>query len=212
MKTFSLTALFAVSLANTYLLAADATGGVAGRVVDPSGALVASAKLTITSQATGLHRDATTAADGGFVFPLLPPGAYNLVAEASGFRHYEQRGVTVPVNVTVSLTVTLQLGAISESVQVEGNAEQLATRSGTLSQTVEQRKIVELPLNGRNAASLILLTPARPTSTPVTPAAPAIRRSPSATPVRYPSLQAAAAPTESTTSSTAAAIATLIST
>jgi hypothetical protein len=159
MKTFSLTALFAVSLANTYLLAADATGGVAGRVVDPSGALVASAKLTITSQATGLHRDATTAADGGFVFPLLPPGAYNLVAEASGFRHYEQRGVTVPVNVTVSLTVTLQLGAISESVQVEGNAEQLATRSGTLSQTVEQRKIVELPLNGRNAASLILLTP-----------------------------------------------------
>ena len=65
----------------------------------------------------------------------------------------------MPVNATVSATVALQLGALTESVQVEANAEQVETRSGTLAQTVEQRKIVELPLNGRNAATLILLTP-----------------------------------------------------
>src|SRR5689334_6830535 len=141
------------------LRAADPTGGIAGKVVDPSGAFVAGAKLTVTSPSTGLKREATAAADGGFVFPLLPPGVYNVAAEASGFRQYEQRGITVPVNVTVSLTLTLQLGAIAESVQVEANAEQVDTRSGTLSQTVNERKIVELPLNGRNAATLILLTP-----------------------------------------------------
>src|SRR5262249_51985725 len=92
-------------------------------------------------------------------FPCLPPGTYNLSVEAAGFQRFEQRGIVVPVNLTVTAAVTLHLGAITESVRVEANAEQVNTQSGTLSQTVEQRKIVELPLNGRNPAALILLTP-----------------------------------------------------
>lgn len=157
MRFLALPIAFGLAAAAVY--GADPTGGIAGKMVDPSGSVVTGAKLAVASQTTGLHRDATTASDGEFVFPLLPPGTYNLSAEAPGFRRYEQRGVIVAVNVTVSLTVTLQLGALTESVQVEANAEQVETRSGTLGQTVEQRKIVELPLNGRNAAALILLTP-----------------------------------------------------
>src|SRR6266849_3155288 len=141
------------------LLGADATGAISGKVVDPSGSIVAGAKLTVKSQSTGLRREATSASDGGFLFPLLPPGTYNLSTEASGFSRSEQHGIDVAVNSTSSATVTLQLGALSDSVQVEANAHQVETSSGTLSQTIEQRKIIELPLNGRNAATLLLLTP-----------------------------------------------------
>src|SRR5581483_9486514 len=98
-KSILVKALFGMYVAAACLVAADPTGGIAGKVVDPSGALVAGAKLTVTSQGTGLQRGSTTASDGGFLFPLLPPGVYTVAAEAAGFRNYEQRGVTVPVNV-----------------------------------------------------------------------------------------------------------------
>jgi hypothetical protein len=79
--------------------------------------------------------------------------------EASGFRRYEQRGVDVKVDSNSNVPIALQLGATSESVTVEANAEMVDTRSGTLAQVVSEQKIVELPLNGRNAASLVLLAP-----------------------------------------------------
>src|SRR5215510_2997594 len=140
------------------LHAADPTGSLTGKVVDPSGAVVAGAKLTATSQTTGLKREATSASDGGFLIPLLPSGTYTLTAGASGFQGYEQQGLIVAVNTTVNTTIVLQLGAVTDSVRVEANAEQIETRSGTLGQTIEQSKIIDLPLNGRNAATLILLT------------------------------------------------------
>ena len=119
------------------LSAADPTGAIAGRVVDPSGSLIPGAKLTVESQTTGLRRESTSAADGGFIFPLLPPGTYNLTAESSAFRKYEQRGLVVPVNVTVSSVVTLQLGSLNESVQVEANALSSQRRSGVYRQPSE---------------------------------------------------------------------------
>src|SRR3954467_11891502 len=125
------------------MYAADPTGSLTGKVVDPSGAVVAGAKLTVTSQGTGLKREAASGSDGGFLFPLLPPGTYNLTAGASGFQGYEQEGVIVAVNTTVNTTVVLKLGAVTDSVRVEANAEQVDTRSGTLGQTIEQRKITE---------------------------------------------------------------------
>lgn len=151
--------LFVVFLVPMLAFAADPTGGIAGKVADPSGAPVVGVNLTVESQGTGLRRDSVSTSNGGFVFPLLPPGTYNITARSEGFSQFEQRGIVVPANVTVSLTVTLRLGAVTESIQVESNAEQVETQSGTLAQTIDQRKIVELPLNGRNAATLILLTP-----------------------------------------------------
>src|SRR5262249_52451217 len=137
----------------------DPTGSLTGKVIDPSGSVIVGAKLIATSQTTGLKRETTSASDGGFTIPLLPPGTYNLSAVASGFQSYEQQGLVVAVNAIVNTTITLKVGAVTDSIRVEGNAEQVETRSGTLSETIEQRKIIDLPLNGRNAATLIFLAP-----------------------------------------------------
>ena len=139
--------------------AVDPTGSIAGTVVDPNGAVVPSAKITATAQATGLTRATVSASDGGYVFPLLPVGTYNLSVEATGFRRFEQQGIEVRANVSASVPITLQIGAASDTVTVVANAEQVDVLTGTLRQVVDQRKIIELPLEGRNPATLVLLAP-----------------------------------------------------
>ncbi|HZT29588.1 MAG TPA: carboxypeptidase regulatory-like domain-containing protein [Bryobacteraceae bacterium] len=143
----------------TAVYAADPTGKIAGTVLDPSGAAVVDAKITATAVATGLTRTASSGGDGGYVFPLLPVGIYNVSVVASGFRTFEQKGVEVRTDQSVTVPIVLQIGAASESVTVEANAQLVETRSGTLSEVVGQQRIIELPLNGRNAAALVLLSP-----------------------------------------------------
>ncbi len=156
-RRFCALLLFLLGFSLKSLDAADPTGAIVGRVTDPSGAAVVNARITATAPATSLTRDTTSAGDGGYIFPLMPVGAYTLTVEADGFRRSEQRGIEVRANVSVTVPVNLQLGAVSESVTVEANAELVDTRSGTLRQTVDQRKIVDLPLQGRNPATLVLL-------------------------------------------------------
>lgn len=141
------------------LFAADPTGTIAGTVADQSGAAVVGAKVTVTATATGLSRSAVSAVDGGYVFPLLPGGTYNVSVEGAGFRRFEQRGVAVKIDGNTTVPVVLQIGATSDTITVDASAEMIETRSGTLSSVVGQQKIVELPLNGRNAATLVLLAP-----------------------------------------------------
>jgi hypothetical protein len=140
-------------------VAADPTGTITGTVTDPSGSAVPNAKLVVTSLTTGFSRNTITAADGGFVFPLMPVGRYSLTVEVSGFRRFEQRPVEVRADGSTSVPVALQIGALSDTVTVEAGAEMVETRSGTLANVVGQQKIVELPLNGRNAAALVTLAP-----------------------------------------------------
>ena len=139
-------------------VAADPTGTITGTVTDPSGGSVAGAKVTAKSLNTGLSRSGTTAADGGFLFPLMKVGPYVVSVEVAGFRRFEQRPVDVRADGSTSVPVTLQIGSTSETVTVEARAEMLETRSGALSSVVGQQKIIELPLNGRNAAALITLS------------------------------------------------------
>lgn len=135
------------------------TGTITGTVSDPSGAAIVGAKVRATNLNTGLSRNTTTANDGGYVFPLVPVGFYSVTVEAQGFRHFEQRGVEVRTDESASVPVSLQIGSATQSVTVEANAQMVQTQSGALSEVVSKQKIVELPLNGRNAATLILLTP-----------------------------------------------------
>src|SRR5258708_26494923 len=137
----------------------DPTGTIAGTVLDPSGAAVPGAKIVASALATGLSRETTTSTDGGYVFPLLPVGLYSISIEAQGFRRFEQKGIKVEADRSATVPVNLSLGSTTDTVSVEANAELVETRSGTLSKIVDQQNIVELPLNGRNAASLVLLAP-----------------------------------------------------
>jgi len=113
----------------------------------------------ITNAATGLTRSATSEESGGFLFSLLPVGTYNLSVEREGFRRNEKQNIRLQANENVRVDSILDVGNVQETVTVEATATQVDTRSATLNHTVDTKKIVELPLNGRNPADLVLLAP-----------------------------------------------------
>ena len=152
------TVFAAVALASV-LQAADPTGTIAGSIQDPSGAPVANSRVTVTALSTGLTRETTSRNDGAYVFPLLPVGTYGISVTATGFERLEQRGIEVRADQNANVPISLRIGSSTQSVTVEANAQMVETRSGALSQVISQQKIIDLPLNGRNAADLILLTP-----------------------------------------------------
>ncbi len=136
---------------------AQGLGTIVGTVTDPSGAVVPSAKVIVTQVGMGLTRSATADAQGYYVIPSLRPANYELAVEAAGFRRFTQAGITLLADQTATVNVTLQLGKTTESVTVEAAAAQVDTSTPTLKQVVDQARMVELPLNGRNAAQLTLL-------------------------------------------------------
>src|SRR5690349_5205467 len=135
------------------------TASLFGAISDPHGSVVASAKVTITNTSTGLSRSAVTDGSGGFVFSLLPVGSYTLTAEQSGFRKYERQNILLQANENIRVDVNLEVGNITESVTVNALTAQVDTRAATLNHTVDSKRMVELPLNGRNPADLVLLAP-----------------------------------------------------
>ena len=135
------------------------TGSIFGTITDTQGAAIPAVTVSITSAATGLNRTVTTDDSGGFLFPLLPVGTYNLSIEHSGFRKYERHGILIQTNENVRVDVGLTLGNVTETVSVEAQGAQVDTRSATLNHTVASRRVVALPLPGRNPADLVLLVP-----------------------------------------------------
>src|SRR2546426_1070690 len=132
-------------------------GSIVGRVTDPAGAVVAGAQVTATQEGTGFSRSATTDTEGLYVIPSLQPAIYNLTVEAKGFSTSKESGVTLLADQTLTVNVSVKLGVTTEVVTVTGNALQVDTATSTLKQVIEQQRISELPLNGRNAAQLTLL-------------------------------------------------------
>jgi carboxypeptidase family protein len=128
-----------------------------GTVSDPSGAAIPGVKITATEVDTGLAREAVSNAEGQYVLSSLRPSRYELTADAPGFRQFKQTGITLQANDNVTLNVKLEVGSASETVTVEAAATQVDTSSSTLKQVVDSQRMVELPLNGRNAASLTTL-------------------------------------------------------
>ena len=136
---------------------AQGYGSIAGTVADPTGAVVASATVTVTQTDTGRKTVVTSGPNGAFVFPALAPTDYMLTVAAKGFQNYMQSGVVLQADQSLTVRVRLELGAATQTIQVTTEVPQIDTTSGTLSQVIDESRVVDLPLNGRNAAQLVTL-------------------------------------------------------
>ena len=136
----------------------QATSQIQGSVQDATGAAVPGAEVKATQTDTGIVRIATTSAEGAYVLANLPIGPYRLEVTKQGFAAYEQTGIVLQVNTNPTIDFRLTVGAISEKVQVEADAAQVELQTTSVGNVIENQRILELPLNGRNAAELVQLT------------------------------------------------------
>jgi Carboxypeptidase regulatory-like domain len=128
-----------------------------GIVTDPSGAVVAGATITATEVDTSLARTTVSNQDGLYVISGLRPTRYTLNIEGRGFRQFTQSGIVLEANDTVTINVKLEVGATTETVNVNASTVQVDTSTSTIRQVVDSARMVELPLNGRNPAQLTAL-------------------------------------------------------
>lgn len=135
------------------------TASLLGNVTDTQGAAIVGASVTLTNVATGRVRNIATDADGRYKFSLLPVGSYRMNVEQASFRGYHRTGILLQANENVKVDVTLEIGDVMSTVTVNAAASQVETEVATLKETVDQKRIVDLPLNGRDAAQLALLVP-----------------------------------------------------
>jgi hypothetical protein len=136
---------------------AQGTAMIVGTVADSSGPVILSAHVTVIQVGTGMMTSVTANAQGYFVFPSLQPATYDLTVEESGFKKYVQTGIVLLANQSVTVNMALQVGQLSQQVNVSGAAPLVNTTNAAVGQVVEQTRMVELPLNGRNAAQLTSL-------------------------------------------------------
>jgi hypothetical protein len=139
------------------VLRAQTLGEITGRVSDPSGAGVPGASITLVSASTNAIRQAVSSDDGFYNFPSIAPGFYNLRTEHSGFKVATSSNVEVQVQQSVRLDFTLEVGQITESVQVTASAELLQSNDATLGTVIQTDSITQLPLNGREYLNLVTL-------------------------------------------------------
>src|SRR5262249_54992009 len=123
------------------------TASLGGAVRDSTGAVVADARVTARNTETGFAQTVTSDATGSFLFSRLPVGGYELRVEKPGFSAYVQSGIQLTVDRMATQNVTLQVGAVSEQVTVQAEAELIQTLTAAAGQLVHQKRIVELPLN-----------------------------------------------------------------
>ena len=140
-------------------LAQTIRGTITGTVTDSTGGVVPGATVTVTNTATGISSSAVTNQEGGYTIPLLPPGIYQATSELPGFKKYVRNGIVVEIAQTTRLDIALQVGAVSEEVQVVGQISLVRSTTAELGQVIQMKQIQELPLNGRFFEHLISLTP-----------------------------------------------------
>ncbi len=141
------------------LQAQEASGaGIVGLVNDPSGAAVTEAAVTVTNVGTGAQRRTLTDTAGSFAVPNLLPARYEIRIEKQGFQSAVVEAFDLQVGSVARRTITLSVGAVSESVTIQAEAPLMQTESGTVGQVIDEKRIVELPLNGRNLVQLAALS------------------------------------------------------
>jgi len=136
------------------------TAQIQGTVLDSTGSAVPGADIKATQTATGAVRTVSSGADGGYVLSNLPIGPYRLEVGKAGFTTFVQTGIILQVNTSPTVEVSLKVGNVSEQVQVEANAALVETQATGIGNVMDNRRILELPLNGRQATDMIAFTPA----------------------------------------------------
>ena len=147
-------------------LFASPVGSISGTVRDPSGGVIPGVKLTLTSTATNAHLSTVSNTTGEFQFPQLAPATYSLVAENSGFKRATASSVLVQVDQVTHIDLTLEVGSVTDSVQVEAAAPLLESDKSTISSVIDTRTIANMPMNARQYLDLALLTPGAVPSQP----------------------------------------------
>ncbi len=145
-------------LAPSLVAQSTSTGALTGTVTDASGAVVPNVTVTVTSADTGQVRTTTTSANGSYNVGLLPPGSYQVRFDAAGFKEAEVPSATIVVTETATLNQSLQVGAQSEKVTVEGEVETVQTSNATVGTVITSQTVTSLPLTTRNYTNLLGLT------------------------------------------------------
>ncbi|MBS1825647.1 MAG: TonB-dependent receptor [Acidobacteria bacterium] len=140
-------------------MAQTPTGQILGVVLDSSGLGVPEARIQVIHDATGQRVETKSNATGDYLVPGVTPGEYTVNAEKEGFKKSVRRGITVTSFQNVRVDLTLEVGAVTQSVVVEGDAPLVDTRTATVGTLVDDKRIVDLPLNGRNILSFASLIP-----------------------------------------------------
>ena len=152
--------VFALAVLIAFAPAACAqTAQVTGMISDQSGMAVPAAEVTITNVETGVKKSATTNELGYYTIPFLNPGTYDVVTHKAGFKSIDQKGVPLEVAQVARLDFSLQVGDVIESVTVASEAPLLSSESATIGQVIGNKKILDLPLNGRTFTTLATLVP-----------------------------------------------------
>ena len=160
MRSAKTLTLFLVALLTSFDAAGQQiTGSIRGTVLDPSGAIVQLATVTAKQIETGLTRVAVSDRQGEYVLVELPIGHYQLEVQANGFQKYLQQGISLDVNETAMVNIHLKLGAETQQVEVSADAAFVQSTVSSLGQTVMEREILDLPLDGRNFSQLGVLQP-----------------------------------------------------
>lgn len=144
-----------IMLASAMVLRADVTGSILGTVRDRSQAVIAGAHIVATNVETNLNREITSDADGSYRILALPAGHYKLAVTAPGFRAFTETDIVVKVNDELRFDVTLDVGKVTEKVEITANAVQVQTENTQLGDVIDSKKMLALPLNGRSYLDLL---------------------------------------------------------
>lgn len=155
----SLLAGFLLLFSSWVLLAQSDLSMITGVIKDPTGSLVPSAKVTVRNEATGLERTTTSSDSGTFSVTNIPSGFYTVTVEKEGFKRFQTKANKLDANVPLSVTATMDVGTVTETVSVTANSGRIQTESATVGSLVEEAQVKNMMLNGRNPVLLAALKP-----------------------------------------------------
>src|SRR3954454_18512443 len=156
---------FAILAVSCVVFSQNTTGTISGLITDPSKAGIPNAEVTVTNENTALRRTVTSNEDGTYRLPFLPIGTYSIQIRREGFRTEVQKGVQLEILQVRTVDFTLQVGAVSETVTVQGEAPMLEAETSQAGEVIKTEQVTNLPLGRRNFMQLAFLAPM---STPAT--------------------------------------------